>query len=49
VNKQHAEAVKTEQQAITLAPPERKAAFEKQLEKYQLALNNKNRQMSDNK
>lgn len=46
-NGQYAEAVKTEQQAIALASPERKSDFEKQLAKYQLALNNKNRQTSD--
>ncbi len=49
VNEQQAEAIKTEQQAIALASPERKGIFEKQLEKYQLALNNKNRQTKDNK
>ena len=49
VNEQQAEAIKTEQQAIALASPEHKGIFEKQLEKYQLALNNKNRQVKDNK
>ena len=49
MNEQQAEAIKTEQQAIALASPEHKGIFEKQLEKYQLALNNKNRQVKDNK
>ncbi len=47
VNEQYEEAVKTEQQAIALASPERRSFYQKQLEKYQLALNNKNRHMSD--
>ena len=49
VNEQYAEAVKTEKQAIALESPESRGNFEKQLEKYQLALNNKNRQTKDNK
>jgi membrane associated rhomboid family serine protease len=43
VNEQYAEAVKTEREAIALAPPEARGNFEMQLEKYQLALKNKNR------
>jgi len=43
VNEQYAEAVKTEQHAISLGDPETRENFEKQLEKYQLALKNKNR------
>jgi len=42
-NQQYEEAVKTEQQAIALAPPEIKSEFEKRLGKYQLALKDKNR------
>jgi len=41
VNEQYEDAVKTEEQAIALASPEKKNTFQKQLEKYQLALKNK--------
>ena len=40
INEQHEDAVKTEQQAIALAPPEVRTVFQKNLEKYQLALKN---------
>jgi TPR repeat protein len=43
VNGQYEDAVKTEQQAIALASPENKNAFEKRLEKYRLALKDKMR------
>jgi hypothetical protein len=43
VNGQYEDAAKTEQQAIALASPENKNVFEKRLEKYQLALKDKNR------
>jgi len=49
VNQQYEEAVKTEQEAIAMVSPERKAAYVKQLEKYQLALDDKNRRMHANK
>jgi TPR repeat protein len=40
INEQHEEAVKTEQQAIAFAPSEDRTVFQKNLEKYQLALKN---------
>jgi membrane associated rhomboid family serine protease len=40
INEQHEDAVNTEQQAIALAPPEVRTVFQKNLEKYQLALKN---------
>jgi TPR repeat protein len=46
INGQPEEAVKTEQQAIALAPPDEKNGFEKTLEKYQLALKSGQRQSS---
>jgi membrane associated rhomboid family serine protease/TPR repeat protein len=40
INEQHEDAVKTEQQAIALAPTGVRTVFQKNLEKYQLALKN---------
>jgi len=45
VNEQYEEAVKTEQEAIAMVSPERRGGYVKQLEKYQLALDDKNRRM----
>jgi membrane associated rhomboid family serine protease len=42
VNQKYEDAVKTEQQAIALAPPAEKSTYQKSLEKYQLALNGNN-------
>ena len=44
VNEQYEDAVKMEQQAIALASQERKVDFQKNLEKYQLALKDRKRQ-----
>jgi len=46
VNGQCEEAIKVEQQAIPLATPENKTAFEKRLEKFQLALKDNGRKIN---
>lgn len=44
VNRQYAEAVKTEEQAVALAPPEDRSEFQGRLEKYRRALDQEGRQ-----